>query len=29
VEKVLSHFGYSDCKSSPTLYDPSLLLWKN
>jgi hypothetical protein len=26
VEKVLSHFGYSDCKSSPTLYDPSLLL---
>src|SRR3954468_13837678 len=23
VEKVLSRFGYSDCKSSPTPYDPS------
>ena len=29
VEKVLSHFGYSDCKPSPTPYDPSVLLRKN
>ena len=26
VEKVLIHFGYSDCKPSPTPYDPSVLL---
>jgi hypothetical protein len=26
VEKVLSRFGYVDCKSSPTPYDPSVLL---
>jgi hypothetical protein len=29
VEKVMTHFGYSDNKSSPTPYDPSLLLQKN
>src|SRR3954469_25282344 len=29
VEKVLSHFGYSDFKFSPTPYDPSVLLRKN
>jgi hypothetical protein len=29
VEKILSHFGYSDCKSSPTTYDPSMLVRKN
>jgi hypothetical protein len=29
VEKVLGHFGYSDCKTTPTLYDPSVLLRKN
>jgi hypothetical protein len=29
VEKVLSRFGYADCKSSPTPYDPSMLLRKN
>jgi hypothetical protein len=29
VEKILSHFGYSDCKSSPTPYDPSMLVRKN
>ena len=29
VEKVLSRFGYSDCKPSPTPYDPSVLLRKN
>ena len=29
VEKVLSRFGYADCKFSPTLYDPSVLLRKN
>ena len=29
VEKVLSRFGYSDCKPSPTPYDPSMLLRKN
>jgi hypothetical protein len=29
VEKVLSCFEYSECKSSPTPYDPSLLLQKN
>ena len=27
--KVLSRFGYSDRKPSPTPYDPSLLLRKN
>jgi hypothetical protein len=26
VEKVLSRFGYKDSKSSPTPYDPSLVL---
>jgi hypothetical protein len=26
VEKILSRFGYSDCKSSPTSYDPSMLV---
>jgi hypothetical protein len=29
VEKVLSHFGYSDCTSISTPYDPSVLLRKN
>ena len=29
VDKILSLFGYSDCKSSPTPYDPSVLLRKN
>jgi hypothetical protein len=29
VEKVLSHFGYKENKSSPTPYDPSLILQKN
>jgi hypothetical protein len=29
VEKVLSHFGYTYCKPSPTTYDPSLILRKN
>jgi hypothetical protein len=29
VEKALSKFGYVDCKSSPTPYDPSVLLQKN
>src|SRR4051812_41379160 len=29
VDKILSRFGYSDCKSSPTPYDPSVLLRKN
>ena len=29
VEKVLSRFGYADCKSSLTPYDPSVLLRKN
>jgi hypothetical protein len=28
VEKVLSHFGYSDGKHAPTPYDPSMLLRK-
>jgi hypothetical protein len=28
VEKVLSHFGYSDCIPSPTPYDPSVSLCK-
>jgi hypothetical protein len=26
VEKVLSHFSYKDSKSSPTPYDPNLIL---
>ncbi|KAK1618295.1 hypothetical protein QYE76_023812 [Lolium multiflorum] len=26
VEKILSRFGYNDCKLSPTPYDPSVLL---
>jgi hypothetical protein len=29
VEKVLSHFGYSECEHAPTPYDPSKLLKKN
>ena len=29
VEKILSRFGYSDCNSSPTPYDLSVLLRKN
>jgi hypothetical protein len=29
VKKVLNCFGYKDNKSSPTPYDPSLVLWKN
>ena len=29
VEKVLSHFGFSDCTPAPTPYDPSVLLRKN
>jgi hypothetical protein len=29
VEKVLSHFGFSDCQPTPTPYDPSVLLRKN
>jgi hypothetical protein len=29
VDKVLSRLGYADCKSSPTPYDPSVLLRKN
>ena len=29
VEKILSRFGYSDCQSAPTPYDPSVLLRKN
>jgi hypothetical protein len=29
VEKVLSRFGYSDCKPFSTPYDPSIILRKN
>jgi hypothetical protein len=29
VEKVLSHFGFSDCQPAPAPYDPSVLLRKN
>jgi hypothetical protein len=29
VEKVLSHFGYSDCKPALTPYDASMILKKN
>jgi hypothetical protein len=29
VDNILSRFGYSDCKPSPTPYDPSLKLRKN
>ena len=29
VEKMLNRFGYSDCTSAPTPYDPSMLLRKN
>jgi hypothetical protein len=29
VEKVLSRFGYSNCKPSPTPYDASMILKKN
>ena len=28
MEKILSRFGYSDCKSTPTPYDPSVMLRK-
>jgi len=28
MEKILSRFGYSDCQSAPTPYDPSVLLKK-
>ena len=28
VEKILSHFGYSDCKPSTTPYDPSVQIRK-
>ncbi len=28
VDKVLCHFGYSDCKPASTLYDLSVLLRK-
>ena len=28
MEKVLSRFGFSDCASAPTPYDPSVLLRK-
>jgi hypothetical protein len=29
VEKILSRFGFIDSKSSPTPYDPSVILRKN
>jgi len=29
VEKILSHFGYSDYQSAPMPYDPNVLLRKN
>jgi intein-encoded DNA endonuclease-like protein len=29
VEKILSRFGFIDGKSSPTTYDPSVILRKN
>jgi hypothetical protein len=29
VEKVLKRFGFSDCKPSPTPYDPIVTLQKN
>jgi hypothetical protein len=29
LENILSPFGYSNCKSSPTPYDPSMLVRKN
>jgi hypothetical protein len=29
VEKILKRFGYKNSKSSPTPYDPSLILRKN
>jgi hypothetical protein len=29
VKRVLSRFGFSECQSSPTPYDPSVLLRKN
>jgi Reverse transcriptase (RNA-dependent DNA polymerase). len=29
MDKVLSRFGYNDCKAAPTPYDPSVLLRKN
>ena len=28
VEKMLNRFGYSDCTSAPTPYDPGVLLRK-
>ena len=29
MEKVLNRFGYDDCASAPTPYDPSMILRKN
>jgi hypothetical protein len=29
VENILSHFGYSNFKSSPTPYDPGVLIQNN
>jgi hypothetical protein len=29
VEKILSRFGYNDCKQAPTPYDASIMLRKN
>jgi hypothetical protein len=29
VEKILNRFGYKDSKSTPTPYDPILILQKN
>jgi hypothetical protein len=29
VEKVLSHFGYSDCKPISTPYDATIIMRKN
>jgi hypothetical protein len=29
VKKVLSRFGYSDCKPTPTPYDAGMILKKN
>ena len=28
-KRFLSHFGYCDCQSAPTPYDPNVLLRKN
>ena len=29
AKKILSRFGYSDCKYAPTPYNPSVMLRKN